>query len=146
MHTILVLNLSFKFFQIEEPLYLSKLSLLLCQDVVVYGNVCVDGWVPGGIVRVFWLVSYTDVYSWSGYSFIILCEKYLQHQQNLCHVFIDFKKVFDRVWHAASWATMKKYNISTNLIRVIKNFCDKATSAVPFNSSIGDLFRTTVGV
>ena len=76
----------------------------------------------------------------------ILCEKNLQHQQNLCHVFIDFKKVFDRVWHAASWATMKKYNISTNLIRVIKNFYDKATSAVPFNSSIGDLFRTTVGV
>ena len=31
----------------------------------------------------------------------ILCEKYLQHQQNLCHVFIDFKKAFDRVWHAA---------------------------------------------
>ena len=31
----------------------------------------------------------------------ILCEKYLQHQQDLYHVFIDFKKVFDRVWHAA---------------------------------------------
>ena len=31
----------------------------------------------------------------------ILCEKYLQHQQNLYHVFIDFKKAFDRVWHAA---------------------------------------------
>ena len=29
----------------------------------------------------------------------ILCEKYLQHQQNLYHVFIDFKKAFDRVWH-----------------------------------------------
>ena len=27
----------------------------------------------------------------------ILCEKYLQHQQNLYHVFIDFKKAFDRV-------------------------------------------------
>ena len=24
-----------------------------------------------------------------------LCEKYLQHQQNLYHVFIDFKKAFD---------------------------------------------------
>ena len=47
----------------------------------------------------------------------ILCEKYLQHQQDLCHVFIDFKKAFDRVWHAALWATMKKYNISTNLIQ-----------------------------
>ena len=26
----------------------------------------------------------------------ILCEKYLQHQQNLYHVFIDFKKTFER--------------------------------------------------
>ena len=41
----------------------------------------------------------------------ILCEKYLQHQQDLYHVFIDFKKAFDRAWHAALWATMKKYNI-----------------------------------
>ena len=39
----------------------------------------------------------------------------------LCDVFIDFKKAFDRVWHAALWATMKKYNINTNLIQVIKN-------------------------
>ena len=41
---------------------------------------------------------------------------------------------------------MKKYNISSNFIRVIKNLYDKATSAVLFNSSIGDWFRTTVGV
>ena len=41
---------------------------------------------------------------------------------------------------------VKKYNISTNLIRVIKNLYDKATSAVFFNSSIGHWFRTTVGV
>ena len=32
-----------------------------------------------------------------------LCEKYLQHQQDLYHVFIDFKTAFDRVWHAALW-------------------------------------------
>ena len=75
----------------------------------------------------------------------ILCEKYLQHQQDLYHVFIYFTKTFNRVWHAALWATMKKYNISTNLIQVIKNLYDKATSAVLFNSSIGDWFRTTVG-
>ena len=41
---------------------------------------------------------------------------------------------------------MKKYNISTNLIRVTKNLYDKATSAVLFNSSIGDWVRATVGV
>ena len=50
----------------------------------------------------------------------ILCEKYFQHQQDLYHVFIDFKKAFDRVWHAALRATMKKYNIIANPIRVIK--------------------------
>ena len=44
----------------------------------------------------------------------ILCEKYFQHQQDLYHVFIEFKKVFSRVWHAALWATMKKY-ISTGI-------------------------------
>ena len=52
----------------------------------------------------------------------ILCEKYIQHQQDLYHVFIDFKKAFDRVWHAALRATMKKYNIIATLIRVIKTF------------------------
>ena len=41
---------------------------------------------------------------------------------------------------------MKKYNNSTNLIQVIKNLYNKATSAVLFNGNIGDWFRTTVGV
>ena len=41
---------------------------------------------------------------------------------------------------------MKKYDISTNLIQVIKNLYDKAISAVLFNSSIEDWFRTTVGL
>ena len=75
-----------------------------------------------------------------------VCEKYLQHQQNLYHVFIDLKKAFDRVWHAALLATMKKYNIRTNLIWVIKNLYDKAISAALFNSCKGDWFQTRVGV
>ena len=45
-----------------------------------------------------------------------LFEKYLLHQQDLDHVFKDFKKAFERVWHAALWATMKKYNINADLI------------------------------
>ena len=76
----------------------------------------------------------------------ILGEKYLQHQQNLYHVFIDFKKAFDRVWHEALWATMRKYNISVSIIRAIENLYDKAQSAVLFNGSTGEWFRTTVGV
>ena len=75
----------------------------------------------------------------------ILCEKYLQHQQNLYHIFIDFKKAFDRVWHEALWATMWKYNIDASIIRVNENLYDKAQSAVLFNGSTGEWFRTTVG-
>ena len=44
------------------------------------------------------------------------------------------------------WATIKRYNISTNLIQVIKNLSNKASSAVLFNSSIREWFRTKVGV
>ena len=64
----------------------------------------------------------------------ILCEKYLQHQQNLYHVFIDFKKAFDRVWHAVLWATMRKYNISANVVGTMEQLYDKATSAVQMNA------------
>ena len=76
----------------------------------------------------------------------IICERYLQHQQYLYHVFVDFKKEFDRVWHAALWATMNLYNINGNLIKLIQNLYNKATSAVYLNNSIGDWFRTTVRV
>ena len=50
----------------------------------------------------------------------LLCEKYIQHQQNLPHVFIYFKKAFDRVWRAALWAIMRKYNIKASLVRTIE--------------------------
>ena len=46
----------------------------------------------------------------------------------------------------STWATMRLYNINTNLISTIQSLHDKATSAVCFNGSTGDWFRTTVGV
>ena len=80
------------------------------------------------------------------FSLRMLCERYLQHQQDLFHVFVDFKKAFDRVWHAALWSTMKLYNINANLIKVIESLYSKATSAVYYDGSVGEWFRTTVGV
>ena len=41
---------------------------------------------------------------------------------------------------------MRLYNINANLIRIIEELYNKATSAVYFNGGIGDWFRTTVGV
>ena len=75
----------------------------------------------------------------------VLCEKHLQHQQDLYHVFIDFKKAFDRVWHAALWATLSKY-INSNIIKVVKDLYDRATIVVLFNYTTGQWFKTTVGV
>ena len=80
------------------------------------------------------------------FSLRILREKYLQHQQNLFLVFIDFKKAIDRVWQAALWATLRQYHINANLVRSIEQLYSMATSAVQMDGSIGEWFRTVVGV
>ena len=76
----------------------------------------------------------------------IINEKYNQHQQDLHQVFIDFRKAFDRVWQAALWTTMKKFNIDNNLIQAIQNLYNRAKSAVLYNNNIGEWFATKVGV
>ena len=80
------------------------------------------------------------------FSLRILCEKYLQHQQNLYHVFVDFKKAFGRVVRAALWATMRLHNINANLIRTVEPLSDKATSAVYHDNNIEEWFPTSIGV
>ena len=46
----------------------------------------------------------------------------------------------------ALWATMRKYNISVNLIRTNEQLYDKGTSTVQVPGSMEKWFRTTVGV
>ena len=41
----------------------------------------------------------------------ISSDKYWQHQKDLFHVFIDFKKAFNMVLHNALWATMRQYSM-----------------------------------
>ena len=45
----------------------------------------------------------------------ILCENISSTSKTSYHVFMGFKKVFNKIWHAAFWATMKKFNIRANL-------------------------------
>ena len=70
-----------------------------------------------------------------------LCEKYLQHQQNLYHIFVDFKKAFDRVLdhHAEIHYQCKSSSR-------IEHLYDNAFSAVQMNGSKEEWFRTTIGV
>ena len=76
----------------------------------------------------------------------VITEKYMQHQQELYHNFIDFRKAFDRVWHAGLWNIMRNYNIDEGLIETIETLYSNATSAVLVNNEIGEFFATTVGV
>ena len=56
------------------------------------------------------------------------------------------KKTFDIEWHAVLWLTMRRYNVSANLVRSIEQLYDKTTIAVQMNDSIGEWYRTPVGV
>ncbi|KAK3893242.1 hypothetical protein Pcinc_002931 [Petrolisthes cinctipes] len=80
------------------------------------------------------------------FNLCLLCEKHLQQQRELYHVFIDFKKAFDRVWHDALWATMKKFNIGKKLTHTIQQLYANASSAVFAQGTIGEWFHTSVGV
>ena len=73
----------------------------------------------------------------------VLVEKYIQHQQDLFHNFIDFKKAFKRVWHDGLWHVLRGFKGSFRSSRPSVN-----TPAALFSLSnqLGELFQTTVGV
>ena len=76
----------------------------------------------------------------------IIIEKYLQHQRDLFHNFIDFKKAFDRVWHDGLWHVLRGFNVDDGLVRVIQTLYEHSSSAVLLNNQMGEFFRTSVGV
>ena len=41
----------------------------------------------------------------------VIIEKHVQHQSGMFHNFIDFKKLFYRVWHADPWQVVRNFNI-----------------------------------
>ena len=75
-----------------------------------------------------------------------MAEKHLQHQQNLFHNFIDFRKAFDRVWHDGLWHVLRSFGIDESIIQVICALYKQANSAVILDNEIGGYFRTAVGV
>ena len=76
----------------------------------------------------------------------IIAEKHIQHQRELYHNFIDFKKAFDRVWHEGLWAVMEQFGFQQDIIDLIKSLYGNANSTVLLNNQLGEPFRNTVGV
>ena len=74
------------------------------------------------------------------FNLTIIMEKEILHQQGLYHVFIDFRKAFDRVWHAALWITSWLYNFSPCVIKDIESLYDMTTSEVHFHGITGNWF------
>ena len=75
-----------------------------------------------------------------------LIEKHIQHQRDLYHNFIDFTKAFDRVWHDGLWHTLRQFNFDTTIIDIVESLYKNANSAVLSNNTIGEFFKTNVGV
>ena len=50
----------------------------------------------------------------------VIIEKHLQHQRHLFGNFIDFKKAFDRVWHAGLWQILGSFNIEEGLVQAVQ--------------------------
>ncbi|GFR90329.1 endonuclease-reverse transcriptase, partial [Elysia marginata] len=76
----------------------------------------------------------------------ILIEKHMQHQRDLFHNFIDFKKAFDTVWHDGLWHVLRGFSIDEGLVKTIESLYMNLNSAVFLNNTIGNSFKTTVGV
>ena len=76
----------------------------------------------------------------------MIMEKPLQHQKEFFHNFIDFKKVFDRVWHGGLWHALHSFGIEEGFVQIMKSLYSSANRAVLLNNNVSNYFRTTVGV
>lgn len=76
--------------------------------------------------------------------FNCLIEKYLQHQKDVFHNFVDFKKVFDHIWHDGLWQILREFNVDNRITQVIQALHKDATNAVLLGKQMGGFFQTTV--
>lgn len=81
------------------------------------------------------------------FSLRFMVEKYLALQdKELCSIFIDFKKVFDGVWHQYLWKVLHHSGYHPKLINLIENQYKKTQSAIRVRIDMTDWFQQTVGV
>ena len=76
----------------------------------------------------------------------VTIKKHLQHQRDLFRNLIDFKKAFDRLWHAGLWQVLRSFSIEEGLVQVIQALNENSSSAVFLNSQPEEFVKTTVGV
>ena len=50
-----------------------------------------------------------------------LAERMIEKGKKLCAVFVDLKKAYDKVCREELWKALRKYGVSSGLLRVIKS-------------------------
>ena len=75
----------------------------------------------------------------------ILCEKNIEHGSKLVLNFVDYKKAFDRVWHDAIWAVLRKYGIDEDIMRELEQLNVKSTNKVRVGAKFSEKFPCSVG-
>lgn len=76
----------------------------------------------------------------------LLNEKARDTGKMIFHNFIDFRKAFDRVWHAALWHTMRKYNIGEGITSLVQKLYESSRSKVLVGDQYSEWFKTNIGV
>ena len=70
-------------------------------------------------------------------------EKHVERQnKRIAQAFIDYKKAFDHIWHAALFQVLDHYGIPTKLHNLIANLYNRAVSAFKCNGLVGEWFKT----
>ena len=76
----------------------------------------------------------------------ILREKYIEHGSKVFLNFVDYRKAFDRVWHDAIWAVLRKYGIDEDIMRALEQLNTKSTSKAWVGAKFSDKFPRSVGL
>ena len=66
-----------------------------------------------------------------------MIEKHLEHQQDLYHNFIDFKKAFDQVGHDCLWHLLRSFSSNKNLVQSIEELYANSSNDALLNNPIG---------
>ena len=76
----------------------------------------------------------------------VITEKCPQHRRDLLHNFTDFKKAFDRVWHAGLCQFFRSFSTAEWPIQAIQALGGNSRNTVLLNCQLGEFFKTTAGI
>lgn len=76
----------------------------------------------------------------------LISSKLKKKRGKLYSVFVDFKGAFDNIDHLLLWSELRKINVSTKFIRIIRDMYSKAYAKVRTSNGLTEPFKINSGV